>query len=85
MRRGLIHPPPLHMMPGGNPSYILQIVSGRTEGRDVYGVIGCVPRIVVFSVGTQLARGLVMTGRSNAGAGGGWYLYCSKFVRVKVG
>jgi len=40
----------------------------RTDGRDVYGVIRCVPFIVVFGVGTQLPRQPVMTRRPNAGA-----------------
>jgi len=41
--------------------------------------------IVSFGVGTQQLRQQVMTGPSNAGAGGRCYLVSSKFVRVKVG
>jgi len=74
----------LHKVPGGLPSYILGTGSGRTDGRDVYGVIGCVPSIVVIGVGTQLPRRPVMTRRSNAGAGGGCYLFPLKFVCVRV-
>jgi len=55
------------------------------DGRDVYGVIGCGPLIVVFGVGTQLPRRRVMTRPPNAGAGVGCYLFPSKFVCVKVG
>ena len=75
----------LHKVPEGLPSYILRTGSGRTDGRDVYGVIRYVPLIVVFGVGTQLPRRPVMTRRPNAGAGGGCYLSPSKFVCVKVG
>jgi len=74
----------LHKVPKGLPSYILRTGSGRTDGRDVYGVIRCAPLIVVFGVGTQLPRQPVMTHRPNAGAGGGCYLFPSKFTRVKV-
>jgi len=73
------------MVPGGLPSYILRTGSGRTDGRDVYGVIRRVPSIVVFGVGTQLPRQPVMTRRPNAGAGGGCHLFSSQFVGVKVG
>ena len=75
----------LHKVPGGLPSYILRTGSGRTDGRDVYGVISCVPFVVVFGVGTQLPRRPVMTRRPNAGAGGGCYLSPSKLVCAKVG
>jgi len=75
----------MHKVPGGLPSYIRQTGSGRTDGRDVYGVIRCVPLIVVFGVGTQLPRRPVMTRRPNAGAGVGCYLFPSKLVCVKVG
>ena len=75
----------LHKVPGGLPSYILRTGSGRTDGRDVLGVITCVPLMVVFGVGTQLPRRPVMTRRPNAGAGGGCYLFPSKFVCAKVG
>jgi len=75
----------LPKVPGGLPSYIVRTGSGRTDGRDVYGVIGCVSLIVVFGVGTQLPRPPVMTRRPNAGAGVGCYLFPSKLVWVKVG
>jgi len=75
----------LHKVPEGVPSYILRTGPGRTDGRDIYGVIRCVPLIVVFGVGTQLPRRPVMTRRPNAGAGGGCYLFPSKFVCAKVG
>ena len=75
----------MHKVSEGLPSCILPTGSGRMDGRDVYGVIRCFPLIVVFGVGTQLPRGLVMTRSSNAGAGGGCYLFPSKFVGVKVG
>jgi len=55
------------------------------DGRDVSGVIRCVPLILVFGVGMQQPRRPVMTRRPNAGAGGGCYLFPSKFVCVKVG
>jgi len=58
---------------------------GGADGRDVYGVIGCVAMTVVFGVGTQLPTRPVMTRRPNARAGGGCYLFPLKFVRVKVG
>jgi len=75
----------LHKVPEGLPSYTLPTGSGPTDGRDVYGVIGCVPFIVVFGVGTQLHRRAVMRRRPNAGAGGRCYLFPSRFVCVKVG
>jgi len=75
----------LHKVPEGLPSYILRIGSGRSDGRDLYGVIRYVPLIVVFGVGTQLLRRPVMTCRPNAGAGGGCYLFPSKLVRGLVG
>jgi len=74
-----------HKVPEGLPLYILRRRSGRTDGRDVYGVIRCVPLIVVLGVGIQLPRRPVMTRRPNAGPGGGCYLFPSKFVPVKVG
>jgi len=55
------------------------------DGRDTYGIITCVQLIVVFRVGMQPPRQLVITHCSNAGAGWGCYLSSSKFVRVKVG
>ena len=55
------------------------------DGRDVYDVIGCVPLIVDFGVGTQLPRPPVMTCCPNAWAGWGCYLFPSKFVNLKVG
>ena len=55
------------------------------DGRDEYGVIISVSLIVVVGVGMQLPRRPVMTRRPKAGAGGGCYLFLSKFVRVKVG
>jgi len=85
MRHRPIHLLPVHKVPEGLPSYILRTGSGRTGGRDVYGVIGCIPLIVVFGVGTQLPRQPVMTRRPNAGAGGGCSLFPSKFVCAKVG
>jgi len=75
----------LHKVPGGPPSYILRTGSSRTDGRDVYGVIRCVPLILVFGVGTQLPRRLVITRRPNTGAGGRRYLFPLKLVCVKVG
>jgi len=75
----------LHKVPEGLPPYILRTGSGPMDGHDVYGVIRCVPLIVVFSVGTQLDRGPVMTRRPNAGAEGGCYLFPSKFEHVKGG
>jgi len=75
----------LHIVPGGLPSYILRTGSGRTVGGDVYSIIKCFLLIVVFGVGKQLLRQPVITRRSNAGAAGRYYLYSSKFVRLKVG
>ena len=75
----------LHKVPPGPSPYTLRTGSGRADGRDVYGVIRCVQLIVVFGVGTQLARQSVMTQRPNAGAEGGCYLFPLKFVCVKVG
>jgi len=75
----------LHMVPEEHPSYTLRTVSSRTDGRDLYGVIRYVSTIVVFGVGTQLPTGLVVTHRSNSGAGAGCYLFSSQFVCVKVG
>ena len=70
----------LHKVPEGLPSYILRTGSGRTDGRDVYGVIRCVPFIVVFGVGTQRPRRPVITRRPNTRAGGECYLFPSKLV-----
>jgi len=75
----------LHKVSDGPPSYIPRTGSGPTDGRDVYGVLRCVPLTVVFGVGTQLPRRLVSTRRPNAGAGGGCYSFPSNFVHVKVG
>jgi len=75
----------LHRVAGGLPSYTLRTGSGRTDGRDVYGVMRCVPLIVVFGVGTQQPRRPVMTRRPNAGAGGGCYLFPLYMVCIKVG
>jgi len=77
--------PHLHKVPGGHPSDALRTGPCRTGGRDAYSVIGCVPLMVVFGVGTQLPRRPVMMRRSTTGAGGGCYPDSSKFVRVKVG
>ena len=85
VRRRPTHLFHLHKVPKGLPSYILRTGSGRTDGRDVYGVIRCVPLRVVFGVGTQLLRRPVVTHVPNAGAGGGCYLSPSKFVCVSVG
>jgi len=74
----------LHNVPEGLPAYTLRTGLSWTDGRNVYGVIRCVPLIVVFGVGTQLPRRPVMTGHPNAGAGRGCYLFPSKFVRVKA-
>ena len=70
----------LHEVSEGLPSYILRTGSGRTDGRDVYGVMRWVPRIVVFGEGTQLPSRSVVTRRPNAGAGGGCCFDSSKFV-----
>jgi len=75
----------LHMVPGGLSSYTLRTGSARTDGHDIYGVIRCVPIMMVFDVGTQLHRWPVIMCRPNPRAGGGCYLYSSKFVHVKVG
>jgi len=75
----------LHKVREGLPSYILRTGPGRTDGRYVYGVVRWVPLSVVFHVGWLLPRPPVMTRRPNAGAGGGCYLFSSKFVCVKVG
>jgi len=75
----------LHKVPDGLPSYSLRAGSTRTDGRDIYGAIGCLAVIAVPGVGTQLPRGPVMTRPPNAGAGGGCYLFPLKFVRVKEG
>jgi len=75
----------LYKVPEGLPSYTLRTGSGRTHCRDVYGVIRCLPWIVVFGVGMQLSRRPVEVRRANAGAGGGCYLFPLKFGRVKVG
>jgi len=68
----------LHKVPGGLPSYILRTGSGRTDGRDVEGVIRRVPLIVVFGVGTQRTRRPVMTRR-------GWRGVISFSFAVRVG
>jgi len=75
----------MHRVPGGRTSYIVRTGSGRTDGRDIYGVIRCVPLIVVFGIGTLLPRRPVMTRRPNAGAAGVCYLFPSKLLGVKVG
>jgi len=75
----------LHKVAKGLSSYIRRTGSGRTDSRDIYGVVRCVPMIVVFGVGTYLPRRPVMTRCPNAGAGKGCYLFSSKFVHVKVG
>jgi len=85
MRRRPIPLPPLHKVSKGLPSYILRTGSSRMDGRDVYGVIRCVPSIVVFGVGTLLPRRPVMSRRPNAGAGGGCCLFPLKLVCVRVG
>ena len=72
----------LHKVPRGVPSCSLNTGCSQPDGRDVYGVIGCVPMIVVFGVGTQLPRRPVMRCCPKAGAGGGCYLYSSKFVGI---
>ena len=61
----------LHKLAKGPLSYILRTASGRTDGRDVYGVMRQVPMIVSFGVGTQLRRRQVLSRRPNAGARGG--------------
>jgi len=73
------------MVPGGLPSDMLRTGYGWTDGRDVYGIIRCVPMIVSFGVGTQQLMQQVMMRPSRAGAGSRCYLVSSKFVRVKVG
>jgi len=75
----------LHIVPEGLPPYMLPTESGRTDGRDVYGVIGCVPLIMGFGVGTQLHRCPVMTRRPKARAGGACYPFPSMVVHVTVG
>ena len=55
------------------------------DARDIYTVIGDVPRIEFFGLGTQLPIQTVMTCRPNTGAGGGCYLYSSKLVCIRVG
>jgi len=75
----------LHLVPEGPLPYIHRTGSGRTDGRDVYGAIGCDPQTVVLGVGTQLPRRLVMTPRPISLAGGGCYFFPSMFVHVKVG
>jgi len=85
MRRRPVHLPPLAYGARRSPSYILRTGPGRPDGRDLYGVIRCAPSIVVFRVGTQLPWPPVMTHRPNAGAGGGCYLFPSKFVCAKAG
>jgi len=74
----------LYMVPEGLPSDILRTGSGLMDRRDISGVIGCAPMIVVFGVGTQLPGHLVMTRRSNPAARGGCYLFSLKFVCAKV-
>ena len=54
------------------------------EGHDIYSAIRYIPMIGAFAVGRQLPSYQVMTHHSNAAAGGGWYLFSSKFVRPKV-
>jgi len=46
----------LHKVPRGPPPSALRAGSGQTHGRDVYGVIGCVQLLVIFSVGMQPRR-----------------------------
>jgi len=75
----------LHMVRDGLRSYILETGSGRTDGHDLYGVIGFVPKLVVFGIGMQPPRCLVMTRRPNAGARRGCCLYSLKIVCFKVG
>jgi len=75
----------LHKVPGDLAPYMLRTGSGRMDGRDLYGLIRCVPLVAVLGIGTQLPRRPVMTLCPNAGAGGGCYLFPSKFVCVKVG
>jgi len=73
----------MHKVLEGLPPYMLRTGPRRRNGRDVYGVIRCVPFIVVFGVGTQLPRRPMMTGRPNAGAGGACYVFHSMFVPGK--
>jgi len=75
----------LYKVPGRLPSYTLRTGTGRTDSRDVYGIIRYVPMIVVFGVGTQLPRRPVMMRRLNAAARGGCYLFPSNFVCTRVG
>jgi len=67
--------PQLHMVPEGLPSYTPRTGSVRMDGRDVSGVIRCVPFTVFIGVGTQLPRRPAMTRHPKAGAGGGCYLF----------
>jgi len=52
-------------------SYILQTGTGRTDGRDVYGVASRVFFTHVFGEGTQLSRWRMVTYCPNVRAGGG--------------
>jgi len=75
----------LHKVPEGLRPYTLRTGPCQMDGRDIYGLIRCVPLTVGFGVGTPQPRWPVMMSRSNAGAEGGSYLFPSKLVRVKVG
>jgi len=63
MRSLPLHLPELAASAQRSRSYILRKGSGRTDGREVYCVIRCVPIIMVLGVGTQLPRQPVMTCR----------------------
>jgi len=52
-------------------SYILQTGTGRTVGRDLYGVVSRVFFTHVFGEGTQLPRPPMVTYSSKRGVGGG--------------
>ena len=81
---------PIHLLPLASSARRFPLIYPanrlRSDGRPRR--IRCykyVPLIVVFGVGTQLPRRPLMTRRRNAEAGGGCYLFSSKFVCVKVG
>ena len=75
----------LHKVLEGLPPDILQTGSGRTDGRDAYGVIRSVPMILVFGDETPLAIRPVATRRPNVGGRGRCWPNTLKLVCTRWG
>jgi len=85
IRRCPIHLPPLAQGARRSPLIYPANRIWSEDGHHAYGVTRYVPLIVVFGLRMQLPRRPVMTRHPNAGAGGLYYLFPSKFICVKVG